>query len=579
MGLLGSLTGGILGSTKGQKAAGEAMRNSYWTPQNLNFLGTGVNYTPGYTPTKKEWKAGQRPTPGNFTVTPSEELQGLYGGLMGLAGQSIGNRTGYFDNTGQLEAGSPQKATIDGSGSGRYAGNGRSKADLTPQEIETLRALYPRSGEVSAFGSPGGGQGGPQGGYLGQFGLPSELVGEFDLSNTLMAGLGNPVQNQTLAQQQSLASLLGGVTNQYASMGPTQLRNPATGIDIGAGTASASGNVRDMGQFSAGNLPTNMQQQLQNGSQFFLNRAMQDPNFNFDQVMQDRYNLLKGMDAPADARSWMNNYDSQLARGILSSTAGQYQTAALGETMNNKDMQNRYAAFDQALALGNQYDARQAQNAAQGLGYSQEAWNQGQGLFEDQLAQSQFLSSLDQARINRDLTMRGQNTQASIASAGNAAQLALGKAGLDLQSQIAQDQMFGNRLDRILASGAGEMGALGQYGEMTALNNGTMGSRVADRFNRANQMFGTGLGVYGTEQEANLAYLNQALSGVGDINSFLASLAATSGNLGSARSNANSNAYAPVVNAAMQADNTASGFLKGALGSFDWGGGFRSYGY
>lgn len=534
MGLLGSLTGGILGSTKGQKAAGEAMRNSYWTPQNLNFLGTGVNYTPGYTPTKKEWKAGQRPTPGNFSVTPSEELQGLYGGLMGVAGQSIGNRTGYFDNTGQLEVGSPQKATIDGSGSG-----------------------------------------GPQGGYLGQFGLPSELVGEFDLSNTLMAGLGNPVQNQTLAQQQSLASLLGGVTNQYASMGPTQLRNPATGIDIGAGTASASGNVRDMGQFSAGNLPTNMQQQLQNGSQFFLNRAMQDPNFNFDQVMQDRYNLLKGMDAPADARSWMNNYDSQLARGILSSTAGQYQTAALGETMNNKDMQNRYAAFDQALALGNQYDARQAQNAAQGLGYSQEAWNQGQGLFEDQLAQSQFLSSLDQARINRDLTMRGQNTQASIASAGNAAQLALGKAGLDLQSQIAQDQMFGNRLDRILASGAGEMGALGQYGEMTALNNGTMGSRVADRFNRANQMFGTGLGVYGTEQEANLAYLNQALSGVGDINSFLASLAATSGNLGSARSNANSNAYAPVVNAAMQADNTASGFLKGALGSFDWGGGFK----
>lgn len=107
MSLFGGITDALFGGG-GTGAASKGMREGYFNPYDISGAWGGISSTPGYVPTKKEWKQGMRPTPGSFSASMSPEQQMLRSGFLNAAmgqlgglGQSTG---GYMGITPQMLA-------------------------------------------------------------------------------------------------------------------------------------------------------------------------------------------------------------------------------------------------------------------------------------------------------------------------------------------------------------------------------------------------------------------------------------------------------------------------------------------
>lgn len=87
--MFGSLFGG-----GGVGASHESLRESYFNPMNLNLGGASVTSTPGFTPSRKQWKRGLRPTPGTMSASLSPEMQMLRGGFLNAAMSQLGQLGG-----------------------------------------------------------------------------------------------------------------------------------------------------------------------------------------------------------------------------------------------------------------------------------------------------------------------------------------------------------------------------------------------------------------------------------------------------------------------------------------------------
>ena len=263
--------------------------------------------------------------------------------------------------------------------------------------------------------------------------------------------------------------------------------------------------IGNIGQYYAPELPDTAMQGFLGASNDFTNRAQSMPQFDIATETQNQLDLMRQADAPYEQRGMMANWDNQFGKGVLSSTPGQYQSQALMDSYQQKDIQRQLAARQAALGQGQFQLGQQNQYAQQGLGFGPAAGDLGTMLFGNQLAGQGFLSGLDAQRA-------GINAQ---------------QFGVDMAS------------------------------------NQLAGSRVQDRFGRAMDMFG--LGQQSSAQQANTGL--GFLSGQGGIDAYLANLMGLGGNLGSQRSAANVNAYSPLVQARAAQDNAIQGWTSGALGA------------
>ena len=263
--------------------------------------------------------------------------------------------------------------------------------------------------------------------------------------------------------------------------------------------------IGNIGQYYAPDLPDTAMQGFLGASNDFLSRAQSMPQFDIAGETQNQLDLMRAADAPYEQRGMMANWDDQFGKGILSSTPGQYQSQALMDSYNQKDIQRQLAARQAALGQGQFQLDQQNQYAQQGLGFGQAAGDLGNMLFGNQLAGQGFLANLDAQRA-------GINAQ---------------QFGVDMAS------------------------------------NQLAGTRVQDRFARAMDMFGMGQNAAANQSQIGLGYL----SGQGDIDAYLANLIGLGGNLGSQRSAANTNAYSPLVQARGAQDSAIQGWTSGALGA------------
>jgi hypothetical protein len=228
MGMFDALFGGGGGSQAGHGA----MRHGMFNPFTFSGAWGGMGYTPGYTPTKKEWRHGMRPTQGSFSSQMSPQMEML--------------RQGFLNNA---------------------------------------------MGEL-------GGMGQSSGGYLG---ISPEMFAEFQQSGKGMGAMGN---------------------------------------------------------------------MFRDASRGYLEQEQGMEDFNFQDTYEDRLGNMRALDQDWDRQARMGNADDQWGKGILASTAGQYQTQGFEEAMAKKDLMRHDSAFGQAgQAQGLDMAQRQMlMNGAMGFG-------------------------------------------------------------------------------------------------------------------------------------------------------------------------------------------------------------------
>jgi hypothetical protein len=220
-------------------------------------------------------------------------------------GSTLGG--GYTDNNGNTTAGnlggSALATFLKGMGGQQSSGNGSNTGILS-----TLSQLL------------GGGAG------------LSQLLG---IGVNGAAGAVNSQANQYAAQQYA------GQTH----FNPYNIQGPGGSTSFNGTTAQSSLNPATQQTYNQlGNLANSSAQSLQGGQQ---------------QAAQGYYNNLQNQQRDSNNKYYQNNLDSQFANGVLSSTAGQYQSQAALGNISNQNMQ------DQTLA--NNFANTQQQNQLQQL--------------------------------------------------------------------------------------------------------------------------------------------------------------------------------------------------------------------
>lgn len=323
--------------------------------------------------------------------------------------------------------------------------------------------------------------------------------------------LGGAFQNALMNSQSGVpgyAGVTGPLFNEFglANYATDQLGAPWR--DIG-----------NIGSYYAPDLPDTAMQGFLGASNQFTQQAQGMQPYDIDAETQRQLGLMRAADAPAEQKGMMANWDNQFGKGILSSTPGQYQSQALMDSYQTKDLQRQLGAYQNALGGAQAHMQQQGLLGNLGLGYGQAAGDLGNMLFGNQLAGQNFLANLDAQR-----------------------------AGINM-NQFGVD-MASNQL---------------------------AGQRVADRFGRAMDMFGAGQGASSNQAQQAMGFL----SGQGSIDSYLANLLGLGGNLASQRSASNVNAYNPLVQARTAQDaaigGLTSGFLQSLGQAMQGGGGGGSF--
>lgn len=187
----------------------------------------------------------------------------------------------------------------------------------------------------------------------------------------------------------------------------------------------------DIGNLYAPQVPDTAMQNFLNASGDFLGRAQNMPQFDIQGETQKQLDLMRQYDAPYEQRGMMQNWDQQFGRGILDSTAGQYQTQAIADSFHQKDLARQMQAYQNALAGGQFNLAQQGQYAQQGLGFGQAAGDLGNLSFGQQYALNQLGGQRAADRFARAQGLFGLGQGAQQTGVQNALGLLSGQGQID----------------------------------------------------------------------------------------------------------------------------------------------------
>lgn len=426
--------------------------------------------------------------------------------------------------------------------------NGQAATTLSPEYQQLRQSLFGALGNINL-----GQQGGLPG--IGQGFNINPVAGLNMTGAPTSAGMGNPM------------AMLG---NNQQALG---------------GLAAALG-LADSTAPGAANMPTTPFGNMFGAAQDALGRAngLQERQFqlpNTTATFSNRLDLLRQLSKADENQFFQSNLESQYGKGILASSAGQYQTGAALDALNRADTQRQLTAmdfagqdFNQALsqqALENQTVAGQRGFFGNLAGQLNSLGMQGAGLeSQNQQYLTESANNRVMERFARAMNMFGANqssTQQDNAAMMQAYGLDLNRLGLDqnaygmdLNAQTANANIGlqnNSQLMQALAAGQG-----------LQLDNARMGQG---------------------QQAINAGLFNNFLSAIGGIDSMPMQMIQLGGNLGSQQSSANAAAYAPMYDAAVKQaqawaalgsgiDSTFSGFGMGGGGggSMFGGGSFMS---
>lgn len=227
----------------------------------------------------------------------------------------------------------------------------------------------------------GGGYSAPSGG--GSSGGSSSLLSS--LASLLGGGGGGGANSSLLAQLLGLgSSALGGSLQSSAAKGAANTFAGQTAYSP-YGVSTAAGNTTFNGNHATSTMSPGQQQTsnaLNGLTQSSAGALQQGP----QAASQQYFNQLQAQDKDSNNKFYQSNLDNQFANGVLSSTAGQYQSQAALGAINQK------TANDQVMAnnFGQQQQQQQLAQLTAGLNGSNQI-NQGQ------LAQAQLGSQIGSA--------------------------------------------------------------------------------------------------------------------------------------------------------------------------------------
>jgi len=379
-----------------------------------------------------------------------------------------------------------------------------------------------------------------------------------------LAGIGqgfnfNPVAGLNITGAPTSA----GMANPASLLGNNQAALGGLAQALGLADGSVPG---------AANLPTTPFGNFFNQAQNALGRAngLSEREFALPDTQAtfgSRLGLLRDLAKADENQFFQRNLDSQFGKGILASSAGQYQSGAALDALNRADLQRQLTAQDFAQQdwanafarqqLENQTVAGQRNFFGNLAGQLNAAGMQGAGLeSQNQQYLTESANSRVMERFARAMNMFG--AQQSSTAQDNAS--ALSAYGLDL-----------NRLGLDQAAYGMDLNAQTANANIGLQNN----AQLMDALSRSQglQLQNAGLGQQ--QQSINAALMQQLFSNAMNMDQLPIQLAQLSGNLASAKSAANAQAYAPMYDAANKSAQAWAALGAGIDGALS--GGFSGF--
>lgn len=314
-------------------------------------------------------------------------------------------------------------------------------------------------------------------GAMGQAANQTWQAGQFMPYNLSLPGANLNFQNNT-----ATGSLNGGLGSMYSGMG-----NFGSGI-LGSGMLNYNPTA---GSYLGG----------QYNSIYGTNPSTAG---NINSAANGQFQNLMNAEQPWLQQQQSSNLDSEMAKGTLASTAGQYQTAGFNQAYNSLMSQNANTAYQQALQQAGlqQSEQQSAMGAASNVANMQEQESQ----FAPTLGTSQLNSAFGNLNSTNNATAQqiglganigGMRSQANTNALQN--NFTAGMAGLQGQSGFLNSLLFGGGqggglLSGILGGTGGGSGVLGSLGSMAANGVGSLFNSLFGSNNSGSNLYSGGLG-------------------------------------------------------------------------------------
>jgi hypothetical protein len=200
--------------------------------------------------------------------------------------------------------------------------------------------------------------------------------------------------------------------------------------------------------------------------------------FNLQNQESNNLNALRSQAQFGESQAQQNNLESQFGKGILASTAGQYQTQGLNNSLQMADVQRQQLAHQMAMSdqqsiLGSALNATSGYNNLQQTGYGQNYQNQ---VFGNNAANQMFGNALNLFGAGQAANQQSFGQNASLWNQGQANNLGVGSY---LSGLLGMGGSLGSLASGAAGQGAGIIAQNGQnQGNLLAgfLNN--LGSSV-----------------------------------------------------------------------------------------------------
>lgn len=377
----------------------------------------------------------------------------IIGAVGSLGGALIGANAQRGGGRQMWERGQYTPYGINTGGGSAYFNGAHATGTLSPEYQQLRSGLLGFANDQ--LGQYGGGTGGFQG-------VPQSLYDEFSRS-----------QQGTLPQQYMDPQGYAGLMSQYGGLAQQ------FGNQVGTPTG----------------LEGLLSQYQQAGSGAFNRLQGADPS----QVFANRYQQLNSLDAQRQQRLMGSNFDSQFGRGILSSTAGQYQTQGLQDSFNQQALGNQINAQDFATQdyqnnIGNLLGFGNAQQgtlgAMQGLDLGRLQGSLGAGQAYGGMESQTYGRNMDSANLTNFLTQQRFGNASNLFGLGQqAGQQQLGAASMGLQGVGGIDAYIAN-----LIGLGGNLGSARSAANVAA-SGGNMQAAINSGNGIANAFGGLGAGL------------------------------------------------------------------------------------
>lgn len=279
----------------------------------------------------------------------------------------------------------------------------------------------------------------------------------------------------------------------------------------------------------------------------------------------DRLGLLRQLDKSNENKFFSSNLDGQFAKGILASTAGQYQTEGALDSLAKADAQRKLTAYgmssDDWQRAANQENTLRGQLLSAGTSLQGMASNESVANAQLSQANNQFGATMgyNYANLAGQLGLGyaglGQNALSADRSYDTA------NRGLGLQNEALLANLYANNRNMGLQENtANYNAATGQWNAQQAL--------TQQRFANAMGLFGANI----QGAQAQDSAFNNLLASITGLDKIPTSLAAMGGDFGRAQSAGNAAAYSgfgPAASAQGNYYNTVAGGVNSVLNQWN----------